>query len=79
MSATRKLMAAALAAATLCTFTVGIGGCATLKPWERGRLMQRCMQGSLDPLETAMDLHVHRTREAIMGAAAGGGASCGCN
>ncbi len=58
---------------------MALPGCATVEPWQRGRLMQRCMQGSLDPLETAMDLHVHRTREAIMGAAAGGGASCGCN
>jgi hypothetical protein len=54
-------------------------GCTPLKPWQRGRLVQRCMQRSLDPLETAMDLHVFRTREAILGAAAGGGASCGCN
>ena len=59
--------------------TLLVSGCATLQPWERGVLMQRCMQQSLDPLETAMDLHMHRTREAMSGAAAGGGASCGCN
>lgn len=67
--------------ATLLLVAIGVGleGCATLAPWERGQLQQRCMQHSLDPLETAMDLHVHRTRESILGAAAGGGASCGCN
>lgn len=70
----------ALAAASLAlALVVGSAGCTPLKPWQRGRLVQRCMQPSLDPLETAMDLHVFRTREAILGAAAGGGASCGCN
>ncbi len=52
--------------------------CATVQPWERGRLMKSCMQLD-DPLETAMDIHVHRTREAIAGGTAGGGAACGCN
>ncbi len=54
-------------------------GCAPLKPWERGKLMQRCMQPALDPLEVAMDARVHHTRESAQGASAGGGPSCGCN
>ncbi len=53
--------------------------CASVKPWQRGRLVKRCMLNELDPLETAFNSHVHNTREAMQGAASGGGASCGCN
>ncbi len=54
-------------------------GCVHLKPWERGELMQECMQGTVDPLSTALDVHVFRTREAMLGAETGAGVSCGCN
>lgn len=54
-------------------------GCAPLKPWERGRLQEAAMRDPADDLEAACDTHVHRTREAMSGAAAGGGVSCGCN
>ena len=62
----------------LAALLVGCGGCTALKPWERGQLMQRCMQPD-DPLLSAMDTHVHDTRESAQGASAEGGASCGCN
>lgn len=54
-------------------------GCAPLKPWERGEIVARCMQATGDPLEAAMDQHVHATRESARGAAGAEGASCGCN
>lgn len=66
---------------TLCVLATAslVGGCAPVRPWERGALLARCMAPSLDPLETAMDLHVHTTRESAQGAVVGAGAACGCN
>jgi hypothetical protein len=54
-------------------------GCVTLRPWERGALMQRVMNDVAHPLEAAMEVHVLRTREAMAGAESAGGVSCGCN
>lgn len=70
----RRLAVLAAFAALLAT-----AACRTVKPWERGRLVSRCMVNDVDPLETAFTSHVHNTRESIQGAASGGGASCGCN
>lgn len=66
-------LAAAFALAALA------GGCTVLKTWERGELQSRVMTDPPCAMEAAFDGHVHRTREAVSGASAGGGASCGCN
>lgn len=63
----------------LALFSSPLVGCAPLKAWERGRLQEAAMRDPPDDLEAACDTHVHRTREAMSGAAAGGGVSCGCN
>ena len=62
--------AAALASAT---------GCVTLSTWERSTLMSRVMQDSGSPLEASFEEHVHAVREAVQGATAAAGSSCGCN
>lgn len=54
-------------------------GCATVQPWERGVMMRRAMQASVDPLADAFLNHVRTTRESMAGATLGGGLSCGCN
>ena len=66
-------------AAALGLALAGASGCVTLKPWERGELMRRCMQADGDPHEAAMDEHVHSQREGMRGASPGGGVSCGCS
>lgn len=60
-------------------FLASLAGCARLRPWERGPLMERCMVATPDPLEAALDAHLHATREGIQGASGAGAASCGCN
>ena len=56
-----------------------LAACAPVHPWERGRLMSPVMADPCDPLAAATTAHVLATREAMTGAAAVGGASCGCN
>lgn len=52
--------------------------CATVRPYERSALQSRVMQPPTT-LQVAADGHVDGTREAMRGALAGGGTSCGCN
>lgn len=56
-----------------------VAACATIHPWERGRLVSPVMLDDLDPLADLSKGHVIGTREAMLGAEGGGGASCGCN
>ena len=67
------------AVAALAVLLASTGGCAVLKPYERTELMCRVMQDPASPLGARFDTHLQRTREAIAGASAGGGASCGCD
>ncbi len=56
-----------------------MSGCVTLTTWERSTLMSRVMQDSGAPLEASFEEHVHAVREAVQGATAAAGSSCGCN
>jgi hypothetical protein len=53
--------------------------CKTVPASQRGTLLEPCMQPPSDPMEIALDSHVHESREAIVGGTAVGGPSCGCN
>jgi hypothetical protein len=55
------------------------GGCANVKPWERGALSDYTMRPDRDPLNTALSEHVWFSREAAYGGAGVGGGGCGCN
>ena len=55
---------------------LGLIGCVTLAPHERGLLLTPVMG---DPRDAAFEVHVHDVREGMAGATPGGGASCGCN
>jgi len=70
-----KLIALSWAAST----ALNIGCTTTVRPWERGRLAQRCMKTDLDKLESSRDGHVHATRESMEGATKGAAASSVCN
>lgn len=56
-----------------------LAGCRTVPASQRGTLLEPAMQPPSDPMEVAMDAHVHETREAAAGGTAVGGPSCGCN
>ncbi len=56
-----------------------LAGCATVQPWEKGRLAMPEMTFGGDPLETRFAEHVYTSREGASGGAGVGGGGCGCN
>ena len=55
------------------------GGCANVKPWQRGTLADYTMRADRDPLGIALDEHIYFSREAAYGGRSVGGGGCGCN
>ena len=56
-----------------------LGGCATVKPWQRGRLAHRCMVFGTEAGESTLEQHAFQYREGATGGLGGGGGGCGCN
>ncbi len=54
-------------------------GCATVLPYERAELMTAVMEQPADVMESAFEVHIHRTREVMSGTEMVEGAACGCN
>lgn len=54
-------------------------GCATVQPWDRGRLAKPCMQLDPEPESTLIEQHVYQYREGSAGGYGGLGGGCGCN
>jgi hypothetical protein len=71
----KRLLHFSLLVATLFS---SFSGCATVLPYERADLMTAVMEQPVDVMESAFEVHIHRTREAMAGAELGEGASCGC-
>lgn len=63
---------AVVVAATVAT------GCATVRPWQRGRLASECMQFAPDPAMAAFAGHWQESREGASGGAGLQGGGCGC-
>ena len=53
-------------------------GCATVQPWQRGRLAKSCMQFSPDPALTSFAGHWQESREGAAGGLGLQGGGCGC-
>lgn len=58
---------------------IGLGGCATVQPWQRGDLARTEMALDPDPLLSSYRQHVEFSKEAASGGATLGGGGCGCN
>jgi hypothetical protein len=63
-------------ALAVCAMT-GVG-CATVKPWQRGQLANRCMQFDPDGGFAAFRGHWQESREGASGGAGLQGGGCGC-
>jgi hypothetical protein len=64
----------------LCLAALATGaGCASVKPWERGKLADYTMRPDRDPLTIATREHMWFSREAGSGGRGVGGGGCGCN
>lgn len=57
---------------------VALAGCATVQPWQRGRLASPCMQFSPDPDLAAFASHWQESREGAAGGLGLQGGGCGC-
>ena len=68
----RPLLAFAIAIAV-----PGLAGCATVQPWERGKLAHPTMAAAAD--DGAGADHLHAITEGAVGGRAGAGSGCGCN
>lgn len=56
-----------------------LGGCATVKPWDRDLLAEKGMKFNPSPMLHAIDDHIYFSKEASMGGQGVGGGGCGCN
>jgi hypothetical protein len=68
----RALVVLVLAAAAV------TGGCATVQPWQRGRLADPCMQFDADGSRVAYMSHWQEAREASSGGFGVQSGGCGC-
>ena len=57
---------------------VTMGGCATVKPWQRESLAQPGMSFGANA-GVAAEQHMLESREAAIGGLGGAGGGCGCN
>ena len=57
---------------------VGAGGCATIQPWQRGRLADPCMLFDADSGQVAYMTHWQEAREASSGGFGVQSGGCGC-
>lgn len=70
----KSLMLAAVGLAALAA-----GGCAEVRPWERGILAKPEMQLAPDKMGSYVDDHTYFSKEAATGGKGVGGGGCGCN
>lgn len=70
----RRLVAIACAAGAV----LAAGGCATIQPWQRGRLADRCMTFDADSGQVAYMTHWQEAREAAAGGYGVQSGGCGC-
>jgi len=64
---------------TILLAALGLGGCITIQPWERGRLANSDMQfGGAEELAAA-ESHATEVREGSAGGFDAAGGGCGCN
>lgn len=62
----------------LLAITAASGACATVKPWQRGRLADPCMTFEANAALTAYASHWQESREGSSGGAGVQGDGCGC-
>ncbi len=58
---------------------LGLGGCETVQPWERGTLARREMQWQPDAMEISLQAQINASKEASSGGQGAAGGGCGCN
>ena len=62
----------------LVALSLGLAGCATVQPWQRGRLAHGSMTFDADPSRAAYDAHWQESREGAAGGFGVQSGGCGC-
>ena len=70
--------AARLTLAVLVASALATAGCATVQPWQRGRLADSCMVFDADATMATYMTHWQEAREGSMGGFGVQGGGCGC-
>ena len=58
--------------------SIAASACATVQPWQRGTLADRCMMFDADRQEVSYQTHWQESREGSMGGFGVQGGGCGC-
>ena len=58
---------------------LGLCGCETVQPWERGTLAKEEMAWQSDVMEARLQDQIHASKEASSGGTGAAGGGCGCN
>ena len=78
MNAMTTTNSRALIAALAVIGALASGACATVQPWQRGRLADRCMMFDADANQVAYMTHWQEAREASSGGYGVQSGGCGC-
>ncbi|ADE15667.1 arginine decarboxylase [Nitrosococcus halophilus Nc 4] len=73
-----KIKRIKIISALLLFLTVGLSGCASVAPWERGNLAKPHMALDPHPMQSGLRAHGYNSREAAAGSGSAEGAGCGC-
>lgn len=65
-------------AAAVALVAIASAGCATVNPWQRGRLADPCMVFDADAVAAGYDAHWQESREGSTGGFGIQGGGCGC-
>lgn len=58
---------------------VGLAGCSSVQPWQKGNLAKPDMAFDADVLDARFMDHTYFSKEGVSGGAGVGGGGCGCN
>jgi Domain of unknown function (DUF4266) len=72
-------MRKSIAVAGVLALCVGLMGCETVQPWQKGNLAKEDMAFDPDPLQTRFAEHTYHSKEGATGGTSVGGGGCGCN
>lgn len=61
------------------TVALFLAGCATVEPWQKGKLAQPGMALDFDALTARQSQQVFQSKEAARGGDTAAGGGCGCN
>jgi len=74
-----KRLASVFTCAGALVLSVGLVGCSTVQPWQKGNLAKSEMSFDHDPLQTRFEEHTYFSKEGASGGMSVGGGGCGCN